>query len=308
MPCYNAAAYISDAISSVLVQTFTAFELLIVNDGSVDDTTEIVRSFTDQRIVLIEQEQQGVAAALNCGLLHARGMYIARFDADDICSPNRLEKQYQFMCSNPEYMIVGSAADYIDDSGNHIFTHTPLATTSEEIQQLDYAICPFIHTSVLYKKDVIAAIGYNVHAHSFEDHFLWLQLRPRGKMYNLHETLLKVRLNPGSLTMDERKRPKAFHRIKSKALQTEQINEEDGKKLLAIIRRQNNPGKKKGAYYSLLAKKFLWNNYNPPKARHYVKKAIVLNSFDIKDYLLFFISYLPESLIAKLYSTFVSAK
>jgi glycosyltransferase involved in cell wall biosynthesis len=308
MPCYNAAEYIEDAVRSVLDQTLRDFEFLIINDGSTDNTVELIRSFNDKRIVLLEQEQQGVAAALNNGLKHASAAYIARFDADDICFADRLEKQYNFMLSNPEFIVVGSGADYIDDTGNFIFTHIPQFNTNEEIQNLTYNLCPFIHASVMYKKDIVASFGYNINAHSFEDHLLWLQLKQKGKMYNMPEPLLSVRLNPGSLTMDERKRSKVFHLIKYKALKAKSINSEEGFRLLTIISQQNSSKKKEGAYYSLLAKKFLWNNYDPFKARFNMKKAITLNAFDLKDYLLLFISYLPKNVINNLHTLFVSVK
>ena len=308
MPVYNAENFIAEAIESVLLQTFRDFELLIINDGSTDNTSDVIRSFNDQRIVLIEQENLGVAAALNKGLQHARADYIARFDADDICYPNRLQIQYEFMVSNPDYVIIGSSVDYMDAEGNHIFTYQPVGKTNEEIHKLSYDICPFIHASVMYKKEAIKTFGYNIHAHSFEDHLLWQKIKTAGKMYNLPNTLLRVRLNPGSLTMDERKRPKEFHIIKNKALQTGEISEADGDRLLLLIREQNNSKYKEGAYYSLLAKKFLWNNYNPPMARANVKKAISLNSFDVRDYMLWFISFLPKNIINNLYSIFVSAK
>lgn len=127
-------------------------------------------------------------------------------------------------------------------------------------------------------------------------------------MYNLPQPLLNVRLNPGSLTMDERKRPRAFHDIKNKALRSGNITTTEGIKLLQLIREQANSRIKEGAYYSLLAKKFLWNNYDPEKARSHVKKAITLNAFDIKDYVLWFISFLPKRIINNLYSLFVSPK
>src|SRR5258708_34774335 len=89
MPAYNADKYIAEAITSVLEQSFTDFELLIINDGSTDETVNVVRSFNDPRIVLINQDNKGIASALNAGLNCARSPYIARFDADDICYPNR---------------------------------------------------------------------------------------------------------------------------------------------------------------------------------------------------------------------------
>ena len=120
MPAYNAAEYIAEAIESVLLQTFSDFELLIINDGSTDDTANIIRSFSDKRIVLIQQENQGVAAALNNGLLHARAEYIARFDADDICFPERLQIQVQFLDDNMDHVLTGCDAEYIAESGEHL--------------------------------------------------------------------------------------------------------------------------------------------------------------------------------------------
>src|ERR1700761_3392427 len=103
MPAYNAEKYIGEAITSVLQQTYTDFELLIVNDGSTDSTASIINNFIDERIVVINQPNMGVAAALNTGLEYARGKYIARFDADDVCYSYRLEKQIRFLQDNPEY-------------------------------------------------------------------------------------------------------------------------------------------------------------------------------------------------------------
>src|SRR5436190_24284433 len=96
MPAFNAGKYIGEAISSVLKQTFTDFELLVINDGSTDDTEKVICSFTDQRIKLINQTNKGIAAALNKGLAEAKAPLIARFDADDICLPQRLAVQHDF--------------------------------------------------------------------------------------------------------------------------------------------------------------------------------------------------------------------
>src|SRR5690348_7082970 len=110
MPVYNSEKYIWAAIHSVINQTWNDFELLIVNDGSTDGTQEIIKSFADDRIVLINQENGGVAKALNKGLMHAKGDYIARFDADDICFPDRLEEQVNFLDKHEDYVVVGSDA------------------------------------------------------------------------------------------------------------------------------------------------------------------------------------------------------
>src|SRR5829696_8769351 len=102
MPAFNAAAFIAEAIRSVLAQDFSDFELLIVDDGSTDDTAAIVQGFSDRRIRLVDQPHRGIAAALNRGLYEARSPLIARFDADDICFPTRLRLQHEFLKQNPD--------------------------------------------------------------------------------------------------------------------------------------------------------------------------------------------------------------
>jgi glycosyltransferase involved in cell wall biosynthesis len=308
MPCYNAASYLSDAIKSILSQSFLEFELLIIDDGSTDDSIAIIRSFTDERICVIQKSRKGIAVALNLGLKQARAPIIARFDADDICFTDRLQKQYLFLALNPEYIVVGSGADYVDKDGHYIFSHTPVAVSNEEIQVLPPSKCPFIHASVMFRKETVAEMGYDISAHSFEDHLLWLQLKEKGKMYNMPERLLSVRINPGSFTIDEKKRTGKFRKIKAKALNDRRISAEDGQKLLEIISNQNTGSGKQGAYHSLLAKKFLWNNYDPPLARFNMKMAIRLNPFDIRDYLLYIFSYLPKNVIRGIYLKAVSAK
>ena len=266
MPAYNAAKYIGEAISSVLGQSFTDFELLIVNDGSADDTVKIVKSFKDPRIVLISQANKGVSSALNLGLTYSRAPYIARFDADDICYPDRLKIQYDFITAYPEYSVVGSAADYVDADGHFIFTHHPAGHLNEEIQQLKYSVCPFIHSSVLYKKDVIVNNGgYSEHAYTYEDHFLWVNILKNQKACNLSQSLIKVRLNPDSITIDEKWHSRKFRSIKYSTLKNRTITEAEGQELYQVSGKKVSPKVKQGAYYALMRQKFLLNNYQPQK-------------------------------------------
>ncbi len=303
MPVYNAEKYISDAIASVLAQSFTDFELLIINDGSTDETENIIRSFIDQRIVLVNQNNQGVAAALNNGLQIARAEYIARFDADDICMPQRLQAQYNFLSGHPEYTIVGTDVDYLDMNDEFIFSYNALMYSNEQIQQQQFIICPFIHSSVIYRKEaVMNAGGYNIHAHTFEDHLLWPKLLSQGKGCNLPEKLLQVRLNPGSITIDERWRSRRFHQIKKQAIQKGDISEKDGEALMAILKKQDTQKIKEGAYFALLSKKYLWNNHQPAKARLNIKKTLSLHPTDLSSYGRWILSFMPASFIQKIYN------
>ena len=298
MPAYNAEKYISAAVRSVLDQTFTEFELIIVNDGSTDGTENMVRSFSDERIILINQNNAGISAALNTGLQKARGKYIARFDADDICYHNRLAVQYTFMEANPEYVLVGSEVDYITEQGDFIYHYKCFSYTNEEVAEKLYFYCPFIHSSVMYKKDeVLQAGGYNAWAHTFEDYFLWIHLVQKGKTANLPQSLIKVRLNPDSITIDEKWRGQRFRTLKRNIIKCGAVTQKEGDELMGIIQKQNIQRIKQGAYDALCAKKFLTDNYQPKTARRYAAKAIRVNPFRLDNYALLLVCYLPKNII-----------
>jgi glycosyltransferase involved in cell wall biosynthesis len=305
MPAFNAAGFIAQAIGSVLQQDFIDFELLVVDDGSTDDTVAIVQSFSDGRIRLLQLPHQGIAAALNSGLQAALGTFVARFDADDICYPQRLQLQYDFLMSNPGYVICGCAANYITEQGDFVFTYRPPGFLYEELLLSYKHKCPFIHSGVMYvKQAIVEAGGYNEYAHTFEDHLLWVQLLKTAKGCNLQDVLIQVRLNPQSVTIDERWRPQQFTDIKSRALAKGSIDSTDGLALQQILRQQDNNHIKYASYHSLLAKKFLWDNFQPGSARAHIKKAIRIRPSGIKNYFLYLLSYMPGSLIKKIYVIF----
>ena len=120
---FNGESFIRDSINSILNQSFKNFELIIVNDGSSDNTLNILNSFSDERIVILNQNNTGLSVALNNGLAISTGKYIARLDADDFAFPNRLQLQYDFMESNPDYVLCGGFADVYDSDSNFIYTY-----------------------------------------------------------------------------------------------------------------------------------------------------------------------------------------
>lgn len=302
MPAYNAERYIAQAVSSVLGQSFADFELLVVDDGSTDGTAEIVRSFGDPRIVLIRQDNQGIAGALNTGLARARSGLIARFDADDICYAHRLERQYRFMRESPNYLLAGSMVDYADMEGQYLFTYRPPGSTDQMIRGLSYRVCPFIHSSVIYRRAAVLALGgYNVHAHGFEDHLLWRRLIRVGKVYNIPEVLMRVRFNPKSLTMDETCRSPVYLATKYEALRKGVIHAGEGRLLLEVIKAQEQSGEREEAYHVLLAKKYLWNNVQPQKAREHARRVLSTRHFTRQGLYLLCLSYLPGPMLVFLY-------
>lgn len=303
MPAYNAEKYIGEAIQSVLDQSFRDFELVIVNDGSTDDTEQIILSFTDPRIVLISRENGGVSAALNTGLQRARGTYIARFDADDICYTDRLAVQVAFMDNNPDHVLCGSDVDYITEEGEFIYHHHCFGYSHKDVFEKFYFYCPFIHSSVMFKRvEVVAAGGYNLLAHTFEDYFLWVQLVAKGKLANIPKALIKVRLNAASVTIDEKWRGYRFRALRKNIIRKGSVSETESEQLLAIIKKQDVQRVKHGAYYALCAKKFLTDNYQPLKARKYAALAIREHPFRWDNYALFFACFFSKRSIQWLHS------
>jgi glycosyltransferase involved in cell wall biosynthesis len=305
MPAYNAGKYIRQAIDSVLRQTFTGFELLIINDGSTDGTEAVIASYSDPRIVSVNQPNQGVSAALNTGLALARGKFIARFDADDICYPDRLREQYDFMVENPEYVLIGSDADYMDSEGGYLLRYENIGHSYEEILERIQTYCPFVHSSVFYRKDVVIGLGgYEVRAHTFEDWLLWTKLIKKGKCLNFRNPLICVRLNPESVTVDERLRGQRFVELKKEMIFSGQpISPDQEKELSAILKSQNFSAFKLYSYHVLVAKKYLWNNHQPHKSRQHSLQAIRLKPLKREGYLLFLLSLLPFKVVRYLYSS-----
>lgn len=305
MPAYNAGPYLREAIDSVLQQTYRNFEFLIINDGSTDDTREILASYTDPRIRVVHQENMGLIKTLNKGLALAQGKYIARFDADDVCYPERLEEQVAFLEAHPDYVLVGGEADYMDEHGNFIFTYKFRFYEDEEIKGMGFRFCPVIHSAATFvKQAVIEAGGYDDHAITFEDHLLWRKLSAYGKIMNVHKSLIKVRFNPASVTIDEKWRGKDFLALKARSIQQGYVNGEDFKLLKEILAKQNFAGYKKAAYHSMLGKKFLWNQHKPRLAREHLKKAIEAQPQKTEPYILYVISFLPGKLLDMIYNNF----
>jgi len=304
MPAYNTENYIREAIDSVLNQTFRDFELLIINDGSTDKTEDIIRSISDPRIVLVNQDNAGVSAALNTGIGLARGEFIARFDADDVCYPNRLELQYQFIRANPAYVLIGSDAVYMDKNGEELFYYSCIGHTNEEIQMGIRQYCPFIHSSVFYRADIVRELGgYDLRGHTFEDYLLWIKFIGKGKAYNFSSPLIYVRLNPESITVDEKLRGKRFESLKKEmAFGNQPISESQEKELLDILKSQNFSAFKQYSYYILIAKKYLWSNPDTKKVRKNLRMALRFKPINTTVVKLFIFSLLPKKLILFIYN------
>lgn len=302
MPAYNAGPYIREAVDSVLAQTFTDFELLIINDGSRDETAEILSSYGDPRIRVLEQENRGLVASLNRGLQEARSEWIARFDADDVCLPERLAIQWDYVQVHPELLLLGGEADYMSQEGEHLFTFHHHGYSTAEIRELVLRECPFVHATVLFRRSaVLEAGGYDPDALTFEDHLLWRKLVALGPVENLQQPLIRVRFNPESATVDEKWRGPVFADIKHRSIRSGRVAPEDARALKSLLAGQNFTRFKKAAYHGMMGKKYLWNKHDPAKARAELRRAIRLMPRKPEPYGLYLLSFFPAGIIQWLY-------
>ena len=159
MAVKNGGQIMREAIDSILNQTFTDFEFIIINDGSTDETLEVLAEYSDPRIQVYSQENQGVARSANRGIALARGFYIARQDHDDISLPTRLEKQVAYLDAHPECGLLGTAAEIWSSSGPTGRYHDHPTNSSLLKFELIFNN-PFVHTSWMFRSNVISQVGY----------------------------------------------------------------------------------------------------------------------------------------------------
>jgi glycosyltransferase involved in cell wall biosynthesis len=201
MPAYNASEYIRQAIASVIAQTHQAWELMVVDDGSTDDTAALVEEIAlrDARVRLLRQtSNSGVAAAANAGVENSRHELIARLDADDISEPRRLEAQVTLFSRNQHLVVGGTAARLIDSTGAPLGTFRPPADDNA-IRRYFVRDNPFVHSSVMFRKAAFDSVGGYGPLRILEDYDLWLRLAKVGEVTNLEDILVHHRVHSSSV-------------------------------------------------------------------------------------------------------------
>lgn len=186
MPTRNRSEFIIQTVDSVLEQDFRDFELIIINDGSKDNTEDVVKNIEDPRIVYISnKENLGVTKTLNKGIAIARGKYIARIDDQDRwVSKDKLKKQVDFLEKNSPYVLVGTGVIFVSLDNKELFRYLKPKTDTEIRENMLLGNC-FVHTSVVFRKDKFLEVGgYDEQFHVGQDYCLWLKLGKKGKMFN----------------------------------------------------------------------------------------------------------------------------
>lgn len=206
LPSYNGGKYIRTAIESILNQTFSDWELLIVDDGSVDNIKDIVVEYSkkDERIIYIKNENNlGIQKTLNKGIKEAKGEYIARIDDDDEwIDKDKLKKQVEFLDINQDYVLVGTGVIVVNESGDELFRYL-LPETDQEIRSKILAKNCFVHSSIMFRKDTALSLGgYDESSDTkhIEDYNLWLRLGTLGNLHNIPIYAIKFALREGSIS------------------------------------------------------------------------------------------------------------
>jgi glycosyltransferase involved in cell wall biosynthesis len=208
LPTYNGAKYINRAIESVLSQTLSDWELLVINDGSTDETEEIIKEYIkkDNRIIYLKQENQGPAIARKNGIEKSKGEYIAFIDDDDVwIDKNKLNAQVDFLDENYEYVMVGTSG-IIQYEKSDDYVNYRVLIKDEDIRRKMLSRCNFIQSSVMVKRSVLGDLSIVpiVKIGVPEDYLLWLRLGLIGKMKNLPQKMVVYTNRKGNLTDKKR--------------------------------------------------------------------------------------------------------
>jgi len=210
MPVKNGEKHLKEAIQSILNQTFSDFELIVVNDGSTDCSVEIIHSFDDKRIRFFDNETgNGIASTRNFAIKKSLGKYIAIFDCDDVMLPDRLQKQVDFLEKNPDFALVGSSIETIDENGapfgNYIYK-LPATLIKTQLFFNNY----FAQSTVMMRKNILENFFYDTNFVQGEDYLLWTQIAENYKVANLKDKLAQYRIHNQSISNVKKEQQQEF--------------------------------------------------------------------------------------------------
>ena len=209
MPIYKTnEIYLREAIKSVLEQTYTDFEFLIINDSPDDEARlhQITKSYNDNRIIWITSKlNRGIANASNIGIDNACGSFIAMIDHDDICIPTRFEQQIKFLEDNPKIGFVGGQAEGFYQDNTRVKLHYPTSSSKEELKQSFFEDVPFLNPSVMFRKSALDNLRYNPDYKVCADYDLFARLIFAKNILatNLPEILLYYRFHDANTSMNQ---------------------------------------------------------------------------------------------------------
>ncbi len=230
VPVYNAKKYLSECLDSLYNQTYKNIEIIIVNDGSTDGSEKIIdkyfKKYKNNTVVLKNSKPSGFTGevAANQGIRIAKGIYVARMDADDIAFPDRIEKEVKFFEKHNDYFLVSSSAEVIDESGK-LIGHWDLGKNYDLILQKIFLTNSIVNSSILFRKSEIEKDFYKIKYPGFNDYYTWIHYLSRGKkMHTLKDVLVKYRTSDSNSTRKNIKNTFVLSlRIKSDAVKSKML-------------------------------------------------------------------------------------
>ena len=294
MSVYNGEKYLREAIESILNQTFIDFEFLIVNDGSTDGSLEIIQSYQDERIRVINNEQNiGLTKSLNKAIKQARGEYIARQDADDISLPNRFEEQIKYFEKHPEVALLGTSVYKIDEQGKVVGRVIVPAKPSGNLLKGNQ----FSHGSTMFKREVVDRLGgYNELFRYCQDYELWARIAKYYEVRNLPQVLYKLRFHGENIRSLKRNESALYHLLAIRL-----VNNDLDEEILEVIKDKGILSlysyltKSEKIYFHTAVADMNMRNNNMKAARKEYWKVFTLNPFSIRNNANITLSYLGKA-------------
>ena len=259
MPVYNAGPHLAEAIESILKQTFTDYELIIINDGSTDNTADIIGRIKDRRVRVMSQKNRGLVASLNRGIKASKGRYVARMDADDISLPHRFSKQMSYLSHNKEVVLLGSSYSEIDHKSNR-GSNVPVIEDDGDLRREMYFKNPFGHGTTMMKVDAVKqAGGYDQAYWPAEDYDLWRRLAKLGKIANINEVLYLYRLNQDGISAQNLlPQAKKVDLIRKEIWSRQQYKNESVVGVLRSLRSSDRTNNDKKWHFRIELASYLW--------------------------------------------------
>jgi glycosyltransferase involved in cell wall biosynthesis len=293
MSVFNGDKYLEESVESILNQTYKEFEFIIINDGSTDKTSKILNQYQDDRLLIINQKNQGLSKSLNLGIRKSKCNYIARMDADDISYPERLKEQIKFLKKNDEIIVLGTQTHIISEDGEIIYSSN-LPINDIILKTRLPSHCPFYHGSTMFKK--VSAINAGLYpeeyAQYFEDIIFWRKMADFGKFTNLNQYLYKYRIVPNSNNF-------LAKTTKTKSTSINKMNYIKDRFNYGLINNNNKAIIRiNQAYYKLkIGKLYIEKSDNIKKGRLYLIESLKQYPFILNTWLNFIVSLFPIKII-----------
>lgn len=298
LPVFNGGIYLDDAIASIRNQTFHNFELIILNDGSTDESITVIKKHaaSDPRIVVVDRENKGLVATLNEGVMLAKADLIARMDADDIALTDRLRTQYEYMRNNSNVVAAGTAYVLMDEESNLIRNFLPRTDNVVLQQQALQRSTPISHPTAIFRRNTFLSIGgYREEAMLAEDLDLWLRMGEVGDIGNVKDILLKYRQHAASLSESKHlKQLEVVDLVVREAYKRRGILV--GNNLDEAMTPWRSIGSKAANHSQILKYGWwAWSGGYVSTARVYAIKAIKNNLLSVEGWKLFYCSWLRQT-------------